>query len=101
MTKQEEAEQLFTGTEPKIVPVDIEDGPLPATMREALTWMRNNGVAECTFPDGMKVVLRPNLTPRLPAQSGVLDLEDPKKAPDDQDLVIGGYNAEILFAASK
>lgn len=98
MTKQEEAAKLFGAEEPPTVLVNIDKGPLPATVREALAWCMANGVASCELPNVGNFTFRPR--PHIPTLE---DLKEGAGLTDDKPkrkLVIGGYDPETLFAAS-
>lgn len=105
MTKSEEAAQLFEAMstpEPEtnaFAAVDPDDGPLPNSSREALSWLRSNGVSECTLLDigTFKFFPVKDKPPQLTLEEVKQQLGFEDRKPD---LEVGGYDKEVLYAAS-
>jgi len=73
-----------------------DDSPIPPKLREALKWAAKNGVLELELPAWGKFKLRPDLVPSAGPTVG--DLRN-KFAPPPP-TTVGGYDPEVLFAAS-
>lgn len=91
-----EAEQLFQPhEEPLPVPAN---SPISKELREALVWLRKNGIAECTLEHIGSFAFRPPESDEPPTIAA-LDLTPKDDENEDKsELVVGGYQKDILFA---
>ena len=99
MTRQEQAEQLFQ-VPPDPVGVDPDKGPLPNSVREALSWCLRNGVTEVKLPNIGEFSLRAQQPPHIPTldeAKQIIGLDKLTSPQPDKKLAPGGYDPDILY----